>query len=269
MMWAIYEMCMDNDWSVPVVTSSLVWREHSTKNGHSCKMGNCFVRNEIVTFDTVPSVSLLGLVVAFHALSFSWQCLALFKNPVQDFYVADMRRGRNGLRWLEYGLSAPLMIVVIAAVLSIIDAFVFVLLALCTMLLMLLGYMQEVLMMHTTLPHRAGWVLFFGNWTVLSMAFVQGIYTGDTPPPWSVVQYIVYVYVSMIILFGGFGIVQTWHVYHLNPRQVNKSIIKHVHFEKVELAYAALSLSSKFLLGALLTLLIKSRKQTFNLTLAA
>jgi hypothetical protein len=80
-----YLFWIGNDWSVPVVTSSLVWREHSTTNGHSCKMGNCFVRNEIVTFDTVPSVSLLGLVVAFHALSFSWQCLALFKNPVQDY----------------------------------------------------------------------------------------------------------------------------------------------------------------------------------------
>ena len=268
MIWAVYEILTGNDWKVPVLTSSLVWRERSTKNGHSCQMGNCFVRNELVTFSSLPSISLLGLVIAFHALSFSWQFLALFKNPVQDYYVADMLRGRNGLRWLEYGLSAPLMIVVIAAVLSIVDVFVFLLLALCTMVLMMLGYMQEVLMAHTTLPHCAGWVIFIGNWIVLSLAFVLGIYSGDTPPPWSVVQYIVYVYASMLFLFGGFGIVQMWHVFHLMSASNAPKKNRRVCFEKVELTYAALSLSSKFILGALLTLLIRSRKETFNLTLA-
>ena len=113
------------DWTVPVTTSFISWEMKNQTNDMGCRDGNCFVKSAFATWDGVPDISLLGLVISFHALSFLWQFCVIFDGPVADFYHADIARGRNTMRWCEYALSAPLMICVISAVLGQVDVVVY------------------------------------------------------------------------------------------------------------------------------------------------
>lgn len=259
------------DWTIPVTTSFISWEMKNQTSDMGCRDGNCFVRSAFATWDGVPDISLLGLVVSFHALSFLWQFAVLFDGPIRDFYHADIARGRNTMRWCEYALSAPLMICVISAVLGQVDVVVYALLATCTAVLMGLGYLQEVHMRDTIVPHVLGWILFALTWAPLTFSFAVSLQKSPASPPSDVLAIIWSTYVVMLTLFGCFGIVQVVHVSQQRKRHVTNqyrplgSEKNGNGYENIESAYAVLSATAKLALGVLLIFLIYAREDQAKL----
>ena len=260
--------------AVPVTTSFISWEMKNATNDMGCRDGNCFVKSTFATWKGVPDISLLGLVLSFHAMSFLWQFCVLWKNPIQDFYYEEMKKGRNTMRWCEYGVSAPLMIIVISAILGQIDVVVYFLLALCTSVLMGLGYLQEVHMQETVVPHVMGWALFIFTWTPLTFSFAVSLEKSPASPPRDVLVIIWSTYLVMLVLFGCFGIVQISHVmlhhgkrkkgtYHTLELKKSKTATEHYH--RIEMAYAILSATAKLALGVLLVFLIYAREDEAKL----
>ena len=275
---ALFILVDRSDVKVPVTTSYVAWKvkDEFGHHGESCRQGNCYLTVEHAPLTVLPEISLARLITASHFLSFAWQFVVLFKGPVQRYYHAQRNLGRNPLRWIEYALSSPLMIVVIAAILGQPDVATLALLAVSTSALMAFGYLTEAhyRMRPISVPHVCGWVLFTLVWAIITFTFVLGINRAPTPPPASVLAVVYPTYIIMLTFFSSFGIVQAVHLTtDMQDRQVWKTLKdrdldeEHVplKYNAVEMWYAILSLSSKIALSVLLYMLVRTRHRMLNL----
>jgi hypothetical protein len=200
-------------------------------------------------------------------------------------YHECLAQGRNPFRWVEYALSAPLMMIVISAMLGEINISVYVLLALCTSLLMGLGYLQEEFMRLTLTPHRMGWALFTVMWSVPTFTFSVSLTKSQSAPPDRILMIVCATWLLMIILFGCFGVVQSFHVSYFHTtffstrqRQLPTQMaggalqlspaVKRLpdgYYYRIEMAYGVLSATAKLALAILVIMLIRVRQDTLNL----
>src|SRR3989344_2605610 len=86
-------------------------------------------------------VNLAYLVAAFLLISAGFH--AIIATRERSHYEADLKRGVNGLRWLEYGLTAGIMLATIGLLNGIYDASTLVAIFMLVVLLHLLGYFGE------------------------------------------------------------------------------------------------------------------------------
>ena len=270
---ALFIIVDDSDVKVPVTTSYVAWKERNAlgQHGDNCRQGNCYLAVEHAMLTVLPDLSLAGLITESHFLSFAWQFTVLFDGPLQRYYHGQRILGRNPLRWLEYALSAPLMVVVIAAILGQPDVATLALLGISTSALMAFGHFTEVhyRMRPVSLPHVCGWLTFILVWGVITFTFVLGMNRAATPPPDSVLAVIYPTYFVMFTFFSSFGILQT---VHLNANMCeNKYLYRKLNdedtalkYNAVEMWYSILSLSSKISLSALLYLLVRTRDKLIN-----
>jgi hypothetical protein len=257
---AFFVVVDGSDFSLPLTTSYIAWKQKDIYDGESCRQGNCYLAMEFARLEAVPDISMAGLIVCSHVLSFSWQFLVLFDGPVAWFYYDQRLIGRNPLRWLEYALSAPLMIVVIAAVLGQGDAAVLALLAISVSALMAFGYLTEMnIRASPPVAHISGWILFAFVWGVVTFTFVLGLNRSEEPPPPEVLAVVFPTYVVMLSFFGSFGVVQAAHVCANMKERASQGTVR--KYNAVEMWYAILSLSSKVALSVLLYLLVRTRER--------
>ena len=284
---ATVSVALWTDWAIPVTTSFLSWHsaDKSSEANSSCNDGNCYVKTSII--DWPQHISLMGLVFAFHILSFSWQFMVLWPWNVQKVYHECLAQGRNPFRWVEYALSAPLMMIAISAMLGEITISVYVLLALCTSLLMGLGYLQEEFMHLTLAPHRMGWAVFTVMWSVPTFTFSVSLTKSQSAPPDRILMIVCATWLLMIVLFGCFGVVQSFHVSYYHQTFINKvaRLFKRTktiedgalqlsppvkklpdgYYYGIEMTYGVLSATAKLALAILVIMLIRVRQDTLNL----
>lgn len=99
------------------------------------------------------SVSLFWLIVSFHFLSFLFQtCAGLCFRPVYAKHV--LNNGVNPLRFLEYSISASLMLLCIALIGSLQDVYAHVGIGVLTAGTMLFGLISEILFSDEFLPEK-------------------------------------------------------------------------------------------------------------------
>ena len=144
-------------------------------------------------------------------------------------YVAELERGRNRFRWVEYALSSTLMIVLIALVTGITDLAALIGIAFANIAMILFGWLMEVSnngLMHgrdesSARGSRAWWTPFWfgcvagiGPWAAIAAYLVVTISVlgGEGPPGfvWGIIA-------SLFVLFNTFAINQ-W----LQYRQVGR-----------------------------------------------
>jgi hypothetical protein len=145
----------------------------------------------------------LGLAVAlFSALSALFHLIVATAG--QRRYLNDLRRGLNRHRWIEYSLSASLMIVLIAGITGITDVAALLALAGVNAAMILFGWLME-----TTNPRRPAhdWSPFvFGCIAGAVPWLAIGIYlvgAGSDVP-----GFVYGIFVSIFILFNCFAINQ-------------------------------------------------------------
>lgn len=204
------------------------------------------------------NLSLWWLIIAFHFLSFAFQALAMAEwdikfcgfNFVRSSYISEVdKEGTNSLRMFEYSISATLMQLSIALILSVWNALTLVGVASLTIVTMLLGLVAEKLkyvdLGLAWAVHLIGWMTMGGVWLILGRKFsftISMAGEGATPP------FFVYVIVIVIgVLYCGFGMVQ---FFDLTGTGTDKDSAKaRAHHRAVELSYCMLSLISKTFLG--------------------
>lgn len=125
-------------------------------------------------------------------------------------YLDELRHGRNRFRWVEYSLSATLMIVLIALVTGITDLAALVVIAFANATMIFCGWLME--MANPPGRERTWWTPFVvgcvagaGPWiaiaaTLVANAAVDG---GSTPP-----GFVYGIIVSIFLLFNCFALNQ-------------------------------------------------------------
>ena len=144
-------------------------------------------------------------------------------------YVAELERGRNRFRWVEYAISSTLMIVLIALVTGITDLAALIGLAFANASMILFGWLME--MSNNGLMHgadaspdcgeRAWWTPFWfgcvagaGPWLAIgAYLFVTiALNDGQGPPGfvWAIIA-------SLFVLFNSFAVNQWLHYRQVGP----------------------------------------------------
>jgi len=186
---AVAVVALASDFSLPVTASYLAGPPGTTPE------------DRVVLFD-VPT----GLAVAgFLALSaFAHLIVATAWWPR---YVADLGRQRNPARWVEYSLSASLMIVLIAQLVGISDVAALLALFGVNAAMILFGWLQE----HYERPGGGGWLPFaFGcvagavPWLAITVYLLSPGSTSAASAP----GFVYGIFVSLFVFFNVFALNQ-------------------------------------------------------------
>ncbi len=150
-------------------------------------------------------------------------------------YTADLGRGCNRARWVEYSLSASLMIVLIAQLVGISDVAALVALFGVNAAMILFGWLQE----KYEQPGGGGWLPFvFGSiagavpWIAITVYLLSPASTSDASAP----GFVYGIFVSLFVFFNVFALNQ-WLQYRARGRWAD-----YLYGERV---YIVLSLTAK------------------------
>lgn len=192
---------------------------------------------------------LTWLVALFSLLS----CVFHLGNALvwRAFYERELRNCRAPTRWLEYTLSAPVMMVLLSYFAGVRDYLQLWAIVALTATTMTFGWLTErgarpvdaqtwrpASALERLVPHACGWLPQLAAWAVVLVNFYDQEYEAGRGPPW-----FVYVVVwSQASLFLSFAVVQL----------VQQACLPPAAYARGELAYQALSLASKAVLSLLL-----------------
>lgn len=187
---------------------------------------------------TWPELSLGNLIVTFFGITAGFHLLYAF-NP-GDIYLSGVKQGHNYLRWIEYSITATLMIVIIATLSGVKDIKAYFLLVTSAFAMIWTGYWFETSPKgpNRWIPIFIGFVLLFGIiltvWTSFHDRLSDVQAAGFNIPSWLWITVIV-----MFLFYTSFGFVPI-------AQQIWKN-----DFRKYEYVYLSLSLASKATLGML------------------
>lgn len=199
-----------------------------------------YVRNDVGLYLTIITGAFFAITSLAHiGNAFLWH----------TYYESQLARCRCPIRWAEYGITASLMIVAIAALMGVREYTLLIGLALLTTSGMLSGGLITELhaypdatgrmwvqsLTHRLLPHLLGYIPIAGAWVVIVLSYYDK--NDSIVVPW----FVDVILVSQAGLFLSFGVVQL--VQLARPPTV---------YIQGEIAYQVLSLVSKSLLGGLL-----------------
>jgi hypothetical protein len=256
MIWALVEQ---RDWKVPQVVSFYAWTNPSDTNGCGENGNQCSLVP--ATHQLRTSLSLRGLCAAFHALSALFVLVqAVFWN---NTVVTRIDGGVNYWRWIEYSISAPLMVIVLQSLCGSFDFPLQIALCMLTTVTMLCGLGVELvtraqgkaiafsrkkgveLPFDTDLSqvrvglHIVGWLCQTGVWTCLFTLLSTSLDHSLDRAPGDIRTFVIAINVTLCVLFLSCGVIQFVSLFTTNRVWV-------------EFAYVSLSLTSKTVLGVLL-----------------
>jgi len=184
--------------------------------------------------NTVAELQLSTLVAAYFAVA-AFHHLLVVLPGVFPIYKSCLEHRSNPFRWLEYIVSATIMIVILALLLGIQDIVVIGLLAICMSSCNSLGFAFERSRSGTigAYTHVLGWLPFAAVWGVLFLKFGEGNYdpaVGNFVGPF---------FYAMFLLFDAFGVTQLLQFFGA-----------YQHYVSVEYTFVVLSVVTKSVMGA-------------------
>jgi bacteriorhodopsin len=154
---------------------------------------------------------------------------------VVDWYEANLRRGVNYARWIEYSVSASLMVVLIGMLPGITNLYAVIGLFTVNAMMILFGLLMEQINRPgepvNWLPFIFGCLAGIVPWIAITIALITSQSEGDGVP-----GFVYGIFVSLFILFNCFGLNQ-WLQYRGRGKFAN-----YLYGEKV---YIVLSLVAK------------------------
>jgi len=128
--------------------------------------------------------------------------------PLRARYERGLAAGVNPFRWLEYSLSASLMVVLIAMLSGIADYVALVALFTANAAMIFLGWLMELLnpperAWTRWLPFALGCVVGAVAWAAIAVQIGVSAARGHAPP-----TFVYAIYVSLFILFNSFAVNQ-------------------------------------------------------------
>lgn len=198
-------------------------------------------------YEESGSLPFTWLVAIFFVLSALFHLLNA--TLLRSYYLRNLEQCYSPTRWIEYSLSAPVMIVLISYTLGVRNREVLLVQFVLVMITMPFGYWVEVVsrpksadewvegsLARRLYPWVLGHVPQIAAWFVIVLTFYDGQDLTDRAP-WFV-HVILWVELVLFFSFGAASVVSQWY----SPR----------FFYRGELLFQILSLVSKGVLGALL-----------------
>jgi hypothetical protein len=129
----------------------------------------------------------------------------LIAGPFYNFYVENLKKHFNPIRWFEYAISSSVMIVFIAILFGVWDFYALFLMFMINALMNLFGYMMEL---HNQTTEKTNWTAYiFGviagliPWIVITAYFLNITTTGGSVP-W----FVYWIYAVEFFFFNTFAI---------------------------------------------------------------
>jgi hypothetical protein len=187
---AIVVLVLANDFSLPVTSSFLTFDP---------------MRQRLLPQpETLFDVRIGPLVAVFFVLS-AIAHLSIASPWGFPRYRANLDRGMNPARWMEYSLSSTVMIVIIAMLVGIYDVAALLVLAALNATMILFGWMMEL---HNQTATRTNWTSFwFGcfagavPWVAIGI-YLFGAGNGSAGPP----TFVYWIYGSIFLSFNVFAV---------------------------------------------------------------
>ena len=248
-----------------------------------------------VITDTIPDsgVNLGILIIAFHVLSFLFQGLAgvsmcwsggIGVCSLRFRYTTEISKGRNLLRFVEYGFSASIMLVAIALLNGVTDINLIACIAVLTAATQIAGLVCEYLLakegdygdwLVAVGLHLIAWMQFLCAYGVIMHAFVRSATQDeDIRPP----DFVWVIVLAIFAFYAVFGMVQVAELLCYKSRLCNccndvrqcrvggpkiineetkerepEDVTKYrINYQCKEMTYVTLSLASKLVLGWLI-----------------
>lgn len=194
--------------------------------------------------------------IAFFFITGLFHSIYAYTNDTM--YEKMIQNKNNCLRWLEYSISATLMMRIIAVQCGIRDRDTMSLITTSMIGVMLMGQIVEVAMASGTTmgPNQKnvaivasviGWVLMLGVFAVVIRKYIELQSDVDAfgCPKVKIPDFVLAIIVSQLALFSTFGLIQLYHVYQrINGNQVD--------YRNIEKLYIIDSLVAKLTLGGIL-----------------
>ena len=233
-------------------------------------VAECTFWGEIST-ENVSPINLVALIVTFTVVTIVAH-FVYFGCYTQ--YLSMIQRGYNAWRWIEYGISASIMAVILAVISGVRLQTSVVMIFVATLVQMLQGYLiehaiatQSVRSPQCYVPLFVGWLLLVVVWVTIWEAWFSGLNRatkelkeckagvcnvikteenerekkGEASPSES----LKYLIIAVIVLFSGFGIVNLAYYVHAYTKG---PLVAQKHFPLYEFSYICLSFISKALL---------------------
>lgn len=158
---------------------------------------------------------------------------------VYEWYVANLKKGANYARWVEYAFSSSIMMVVISMLVGIYDGVSLMLIFALNACMILFGWMMEL---HNQSVKKTNWTAYiFGTfaglipWIAVAI-YLYGAGSGDAKPP----TFVYWIFFSIFIFFD---------IFALNQFLQYKKVGAWKNYLYGERAYIVLSLIAKSLLA--------------------
>ncbi|OLS32686.1 MAG: hypothetical protein HeimAB125_06540 [Candidatus Heimdallarchaeota archaeon AB_125] len=149
------------------------------------------------------SFTAVGPTVAAFLL-FSALAHLLIAGPLNKFYVKNLKKKMNPIRWFEYAFSSSIMVFFIAILFGVWDLWVLIGLFFLNMLMNLFGHMMEL---HNQTTKKTNWTAYIYGWIagiipwVIISVFFARIAINSTGMPW----FVPVIYAFELILFMSFA----------------------------------------------------------------
>lgn len=149
-------------------------------------------------------VKLAYLIAAFLFISAIAHLYISFIAPKK--YTSNLLKGINKTRWIEYSISASLMMVAISLLTGIEDLSTLIMIFVLTAIMNLMGLVMEV---HNQTTKKTNWLSYnigvlagIIPWLIIGIYFWGGSSFGDSSPP----TFVYWIYVSIFAFFNIFAI---------------------------------------------------------------
>lgn len=189
-------------WPVWVTRSASSWQPLDGSSTASCADTACRI---VVEHEVAFKVHVEDLVVAFHlpaVLSHAWAAL----EPYIAYRNLTSTPSRVPHRWLEYSVSASIMMVCIMILTGTTDIWTLALGFTCCAATQAMGYVGEY-DPSSWLYFKIGCFLMLGPWVTVYYTFYDSLARAVTSPP----TFVYYVVWSLFILFMCFAVVDACH----------------------------------------------------------
>jgi hypothetical protein len=186
---------------------------------------------------TLLNVQLSWLIVAFFFLSVFFHLL--IATVYNKRYNCNLKHGINKARWIEYSLSASIMMVAIGLLVGIYDASSLLMIFALISIMNLMGLVMEV---HNQTTKKTNWLSYLIGcwaglvpWLVVTGYLALGAHMGSKAP-----TFVYWIFVSIFIFFSCFAINMVLQYKKVGPWK------SYLYGERV---YVVLSLVAKSLLA--------------------
>jgi len=210
-------------------------------NARTLPLTTNYLTSDPLTGEPLPPPSVaanvrLGPLVATFLLLSGIALLLLTLPRINAWYVKNLKKGANYARWMEYSITASLMIVVIAMLSGMFDINSLILIFFLNMMMILFGWMMEL---HNQTTSKTNWTAFYFGclagivpWVVIALYFFSAVAEPDAQVP-------TFVYFILPILFVFFNI------FAINMVLQYKKVGKWSDYLYGEKVYITLSLLAK------------------------